>query len=97
MEKTFNATSIDTDTSTSDTAAIFANGLGGDVAINDFETALYECALYLVKMITMDGEGATKSIVVQITGARDDGQAKRVAKSVVNSPFGENGCKRCGS
>ncbi len=87
VEKTFNATSIDTDTSTSDTAAIFANGLGGDVAINDFETALYECALYLVKMITMDGEGATKSIVVQITGARDDGQAKRVAKSVVNSPL----------
>ena len=87
VAKTFNATSIDSDTSTSDTAAIFSNGLAGKVSIPDFEHALYECALALVKMITRDGEGATKSLVVKISGARDNDQAKRAAKAVVNSPL----------
>ncbi|MEX1651743.1 bifunctional glutamate N-acetyltransferase/amino-acid acetyltransferase ArgJ [Streptomyces pseudovenezuelae] len=87
MDKTFNALSIDTDTSTSDTAAIFANGLAGPVDLAEFEQALHECALHLVRDIASDGEGASKLIEVQVTGARDDAQAKRVAKSVVNSPL----------
>ena len=87
MDKTFNALSIDTDTSTSDTAAIFANGLAGPVDLEEFEQALYECALHLVRDIASDGEGASKLIEVHVTGARDDAQAKRVAKSVVNSPL----------
>ncbi|GAA2058209.1 bifunctional glutamate N-acetyltransferase/amino-acid acetyltransferase ArgJ [Nocardiopsis rhodophaea] len=87
MDKTFNALSIDTDTSTSDTAAIFANGLAGPVDLEDFEQALYECALHLVRAIASDGEGATKLIEVHVTGARNDAQAKRVGKSVVNSPL----------
>ena len=87
ISKTFNATSIDTDTSTSDTTAIFANGLAGAVPCAAFEEALHTCALQLVKMIISDGEGATKSIIVNVTGARDNTQAKRVAKSVVNSPL----------
>jgi glutamate N-acetyltransferase / amino-acid N-acetyltransferase len=87
IAKTFNATSIDTDTSTSDTAAIISNGLAGKVSATAFENALYKCALQLTKMITRDGEGATKSIVVNVSRARDDEQAKRVAKSVVNSPL----------
>ena len=87
VNKTFNATSIDTDTSTSDTAAIYCNSLAGKVLIKDFEDALYECALALVKMSISDGEGATKSIIVNVTGARDNDQAKRAAKSVVNSPL----------
>lgn len=86
-DRTFNALSIDTDTSTSDTAAIFANGLAGPVDTGAFEQALHECALHLVRDIASDGEGATKLIEVQVTGARDDAQAKRVGKSVVNSPL----------
>lgn len=87
MDRTFNALSIDTDTSTSDTAAIFANGLAGPVDLAAFEEALYTVALKLVRDIASDGEGASKLIEVQVTGARDDAQAKRVGKSVVNSPL----------
>ena len=87
MNKTFNALSIDTDTSTSDTAAIFTNGLAGSVNPDSFEQALYECAIHLVRDIASDGEGATKLIQVKVTGARDETQAKRVGKSVVNSPL----------
>lgn len=87
IDKTFNALSIDTDTSTSDSAAILANGLAGNVDLVKFEQALYEIALTLVRMIASDGEGASKTLEVQVTGARDDAQAKRVAKAIVNSPL----------
>ncbi|RKE20434.1 bifunctional glutamate N-acetyltransferase/amino-acid acetyltransferase ArgJ [Streptomyces sp. TLI_171] len=87
MDRTFNALSIDTDTSTSDTAAIFANGLAGPVDHAEFERALHRAALHLVREIARDGEGASKLIEVRATGARDDAQAKRVAKAVVNSPL----------
>ncbi|MDC0769529.1 bifunctional glutamate N-acetyltransferase/amino-acid acetyltransferase ArgJ [Streptomyces sp. HD] len=87
MDRTFNAVSIDTDTSTSDTAALFANGMAGDVDPEEFERALHTVALALVKDIAGDGEGASKVIEVQVTGARDDAQAKRVGKTVVNSPL----------
>ncbi|WP_376732298.1 bifunctional glutamate N-acetyltransferase/amino-acid acetyltransferase ArgJ [Streptomyces broussonetiae] len=87
MDRTFNAVSIDTDTSTSDTAVLFANGLAGDVDPAAFEEALHTAALALVKDIASDGEGASKLIEVQVTGARDTAQAKRVGKTVVNSPL----------
>ena len=87
VERTFNALSIDTDTSTSDSAAIFANGLAGPVDPSAFEEALHKVALDLVRMIASDGEGAGKLIEVRMTGARDDAQAKRIAKAVVNSPL----------
>ena len=87
VDRTFNALSIDTDTSTSDTAVVFANGLAGPVDPGAFETALYECALDLVRMIARDGEGASKLIEVRVTGARDRDQAKRVGKAIVNSPL----------
>ena len=87
VDKTFNALSIDTDTSTSDSAAVFANGLAGPVDATEFEAGLYEVALKLVRMIASDGEGAGKLIEVRMTGARDDAQAKRIGKAVVNSPL----------
>ncbi|GHJ42732.1 arginine biosynthesis bifunctional protein ArgJ [Catellatospora sp. TT07R-123] len=87
MGRTFNAVSIDTDTSTSDTAVVLANGLAGPVDVDAFEQALSEVALGLVRQIVKDGEGASKLIEVRVTGARDDAQAKRVGKSVVNSPL----------
>lgn len=87
MDRTFNALSIDTDTSTSDSAAIFANGQAGPVDPAAFEAVLYRAALTLVRDIASDGEGASKLIEVRVTGARDAAQAKRVGKSVVNSPL----------
>ena len=87
VERSFNALSIDTDTSTSDTAAIFANGLAGPVPADEFEAALTDAALDLVRQIARDGEGASKLLTVTVTGARDGAQAKRVAKSIVNSPL----------
>jgi glutamate N-acetyltransferase/amino-acid N-acetyltransferase len=87
VDRTFNALSIDTDTSTSDSAAVFANGLAGGVDAEAFESALYDVALALVRKIAADGEGAGKLLEVRVTGARDDAQAKRVGKAVVNSPL----------
>jgi glutamate N-acetyltransferase / amino-acid N-acetyltransferase len=87
MDRTFNAVSIDTDTSTSDTAAILASGDAGPVDIVAFETALFDVALQLTKMVARDGEGAEKLLVVTVSGARDDAQAKRVGKAIVNSPL----------
>ncbi len=87
VDRTFNALSIDTDTSTSDSAALFANGLAGPVEPAAFEEALFGVALELVRMIAADGEGAGKLLEVRVSGARDDAQAKRVAKAVVNSPL----------
>lgn len=87
IARTFNAVSVDTDTSTSDTAAIMASGAAGPVDEAAFERALGDVALTLTKMIARDGEGATKMIEVLVDQARDDAQAKRVAKAVVNSPL----------
>lgn len=87
VDRTYNAVSIDTDTSTSDTAAIFASGTAGAVDLGEFEAALYDAALALVKKIASDGEGASKLITVSVRGARDDAQAKRVGKAIVNSPL----------
>ena len=87
VDRTFNSVSIDTDTSTSDMAAIFANGLAGRVDADAFEAALSQVCLALVRDIASDGEGAGRLIVVDVSGARDDAQAKRVGKSIVNSPL----------
>jgi len=87
IDTTFNALSIDTDTSTSDTAAIMANGVAGPVDAGQFEQALDEVARSLTRQIARDGEGATTLIEVLVDGARDDAQAKRVGKAIVNSPL----------
>lgn len=87
VDRSFNMVSVDTDTSTSDTAVIMANGLAGEVDLAAFQTALNEMCIELAKEIARDGEGATKLIEVAVTSARDDRQAKRVAKAIVNSPL----------
>ena len=87
VDRTFNCVSVDTDTSTSDTAVILANGAGRPVDLVAFERVLDEVALHLTKEIARDGEGATTLIEVLVDEARDGAQAKRVAKAVVNSPL----------
>ncbi|TJZ95877.1 bifunctional glutamate N-acetyltransferase/amino-acid acetyltransferase ArgJ [Actinacidiphila oryziradicis] len=87
VEKTFNCLSVDTDTSTSDTVAMLANGAVGPVDFAAFSLALADLCLDLTTQLAGDGEGATKLLRVTVGQARDYGQAKRVAKSVVNSPL----------
>ena len=87
IDKTFNCVSIDTDTSTSDTAIILASGAAGTVELANFESALHQVALSLTKQVARDGEGAEKLIEVCVDSARDERQAKLVAKSIVNSPL----------
>jgi glutamate N-acetyltransferase/amino-acid N-acetyltransferase len=83
---TFNCVSVDTDTSTSDTAVLLASG-HHPVDPADMERALADVQGALTRAIAADGEGAETLIEVRVDGARDDDQAKRVAKSIVNSPL----------
>ncbi|MEZ5265110.1 MAG: bifunctional ornithine acetyltransferase/N-acetylglutamate synthase [Acidimicrobiales bacterium] len=87
VDRTFNSLSVDTDTSTSDTAAVLANGMAGPVDLDAFEAALGDVCRSLTRQLARDGEGATKLLVVRVDGARDDDQAKRVAKAILNSPL----------
>ena len=87
IDHTFNCVSVDTDTSTSDTAIVLASGAAGAVKIDAFEAALHEVALSLTKQVARDGEGAEKLIEVRVDGAKDRDQAKTVAKAIVNSPL----------
>jgi glutamate N-acetyltransferase / amino-acid N-acetyltransferase len=87
VDRTFNCLSVDTDTSTSDTAIVLANGAAGPVDEDQLEAALGAVAESLVRQLARDGEGATKLLTVTVTGARDEAQAKRVAKAVLNSPL----------
>lgn len=87
IARTFNSLSIDSDTSTSDSAALFTSGQAGPIDVAEFEAALADVCMDLTKQIARDGEGATKLIEVIVDGARDDALAKHVAKSIVNSPL----------
>ncbi|MBM3718550.1 MAG: bifunctional glutamate N-acetyltransferase/amino-acid acetyltransferase ArgJ [Actinobacteria bacterium] len=87
IDATLNCVSVDTDTSTSDTAVILASGAAGTVAIDAFETALHGVLLDLTKKIARDGEGAETLVEVRVDRALDRAQAKTVAKAIVNSPL----------
>lgn len=87
VDKTFNCMSIDTDTSTSDTVVLMANGLAGKVNLDHFEKGLHQVCEFLTREIARNGEGATKLIIVDVHGAGSSAQAKAVAKSIVNSPL----------
>ena len=87
VNQSFNMVSIDSDTSTSDTVAIMANGLAGKVDIQQFKESLTEMSIDLAKEIARDGEGATKLLEVIVDEASSFVQAKKIAKSIVNSPL----------
>ncbi len=91
-DETFNMISIDGDTSTNDTYAVLANGMAGNPEITaegpDFDLfcdALQAVCRTLSKLMAGDGEGATKLLVCQTTGAQDRATARTVAKSVICS------------
>ena len=87
IARTFNCVSVDTDTSTSDTAIVLASGKAGKADMAALEHALFDVALSLTKQVARDGEGAEKLIEVCVDNARDYEQAKTVAKAIVNSPL----------
>jgi glutamate N-acetyltransferase / amino-acid N-acetyltransferase len=87
INQTLNCVSIDTDTSTSDTAIVLASGSAGAVDEEAFTVALHSVLLSLTKQIARDGEGAETLIEVRVDSARDAEQAKTVAKAIVNSPL----------
>ena len=88
-DKTFNCITVDSDTSTSDALICAATGASSaDVSGNpDFAQALGQVMLDLAHQVVKDGEGATKFMAVEVTGAASDGDARLVAMSIANSPL----------
>lgn len=94
-ERTFNAITVDGDTSTSDTLLLFATGKAGNAEVTDahaadlaeFRTALEGVLLDLALQVVRDGEGATKFVSITLEGAENDAAAKKIALTVANSPL----------
>src|SRR3546814_4224928 len=95
---TFNAVTVDSDTSTSDTLMLFATGAaaadgqarvtaGDDPRLEDFRAALNDLLKDLALQVVRDGEGARKMVEVTVTGAESDAAAKTIALSIANSPL----------
>ena len=98
VETSFNAITVDSDTSTSDTLLLFATSaasrLGaprienvGDKRLAAFKAGLDTVLLDLAQQVVRDGEGARKFIAVEVTGATTKGAAKKIALSIANSPL----------
>jgi glutamate N-acetyltransferase / amino-acid N-acetyltransferase len=96
VKDSFNAITVDSDTSTSDTLLLFATGKGAhhptiakaaDKRLNDFRQKLGTVLLGLALQVVRDGEGAQKLIRIDVTGAESDDAAKRIALSIANSPL----------
>jgi len=96
--KTFNAVTVDSDTSTSDTLLLFATGAAArrgapavtdarDARLGAFRRALGRILKTLALQVVRDGEGARKQIEVTVTGAKSARSAKRIALSIANSPL----------
>ena len=91
-DRSFNAITVDGDTSTNDMALIFANGVAGNEPLgpraegsHEFVTLLDEVLLSLAQQIVRDGEGATKFVTITVTGALNDAQARKAALAIANS------------
>lgn len=87
VNQSFNMLSVDSDTSTSDTCAILANGLAGTVDEAEFQETLTHLCVEMTKILAIDGEGATKLLTITIEHAANDKEAVYIAKAVVNSPL----------
>ena len=92
VETSFNAITVDGDTSTSDTLLLAATGGSGIGLAGDEDEAAFGAALAgvlkdLALQVVRDGEGATKLIEVRVSGAQDGDDARRVALSIANSPL----------
>ena len=95
VRTTFNSVTVDGDTSTNDTALLFATGASGaprigrvgDRRLKDFSAALDKVMLDLAHQLVRDGEGATKFVRVTVDGAASPASARKLAKSIADSPL----------
>lgn len=95
VETSFNRITVDGDTSTNDSVLVLANGAAQNACITentaaaaaDFGAALAQVCRELALMIVADGEGATKAVTIQVTGAIDEQQALDGARTIANSPL----------
>ncbi|MGI9415306.1 MAG: bifunctional glutamate N-acetyltransferase/amino-acid acetyltransferase ArgJ [Hyphomicrobiales bacterium] len=95
MAQSFNAITVDGDTSTSDTVLAFATGAAGgappsdadDPAVRPFTRALTAVCRDLAHQVVRDGEGARKFVSIEVTGAEDDRAARRIGLAIANSPL----------
>ncbi|MCK5273753.1 MAG: bifunctional glutamate N-acetyltransferase/amino-acid acetyltransferase ArgJ [Alphaproteobacteria bacterium] len=94
-DRSFNAITVDSDTSTSDTLMLFATGqarhpkitAAGDRDLRDFRRAVEEVLVDLATQVVKDGEGASKFITIDVTGAASARAARRIGLSIANSPL----------
>ncbi len=98
VDATYNAITVDSDTSTSDTVLLFATGIEAhreiapiittqDPRFQQFSLKLAEVMHELAMLIVRDGEGAQKLVKISVSGARDNRAAKKIAMSIANSPL----------
>ena len=98
VKNSFNAITVDSDTSTSDTLMLFATGAAqnrgadrisdpADRRLSSFRRALNRVLKDLALQVVRDGEGARKQVEIAVTGAKSARSAKRIALSVANSPL----------
>ncbi len=95
VERTFNSITVDGDTSTNDTVAVLANGHSGAREIKgasgadykSFRAALEKVCKSLALAIIEDGEGAQRTIEIEVRGAHSERNARRIAKTIANSPL----------
>jgi len=102
VEQSFNRITVDGHTSTNDTVVILANGAAGNAIIEEGTQAFAAfcevvdlACLSLAKMMVRDGEGATKVIKIEVTGAQEREHATTAARAIANSPLVKtavNGC-----
>jgi glutamate N-acetyltransferase/amino-acid N-acetyltransferase len=94
-ERTFNCITVDSDTSTSDTVLAFATGKAGNLPLTSFDSpgadafaaALHDVCRQLAHLVVRDGEGASKFITIDVTGAVSDASARRIGLAIANSPL----------
>jgi glutamate N-acetyltransferase / amino-acid N-acetyltransferase len=95
-DRTFNAITVDSDTSTSDTVLLIATGQGAehpairsanDPKLKDFKAKLEDTLRDLAHQVIKDGEGATKFVTIAVSGAKSDASARRIGLAVANSPL----------
>jgi glutamate N-acetyltransferase / amino-acid N-acetyltransferase len=94
-KQSFSCITVDSDTSTSDTVLAFATGKAENTPLTSFDSAgadafaaaLNDVCLQLAHLVVRDGEGASKFIEIEVTGAISDDSARRIGLSIANSPL----------
>lgn len=89
VERSFNRIVVDGDMSTNDTVLLLGNGAAGSTPpdLAEFEQALTALCVELAQAIVRDGEGATRFVTVEVTGAANEAEARAVARQIAMSPL----------